>query len=191
MENDPLFLSVLASGEMAAPRSPEAEYRAHILASFSRPVFDSPKAPTTRGRRTPCRQKPSCAHQNGPQWPSWPKPGALLANVISSFFLTLPCTPSWSAAGVGRLGFQHRRRSSSCVVCLAGLVIKEGRRRGRSCSTAVTYGSVCRVAGSVEVRHYCASCILGASPRGRVAHEMVAVTAAVMFGDHSCQEVDC
>ena len=39
-------------------------------------------------------------------------------------------------------------------VRLVGLDIKEGRRRGRSCSAVATDRSTCRVAGRVDVRNY-------------------------------------
>ena len=43
----PPFLSVLASREMVALRSPEAAWRVHVLRSFSKLVFDSPIAEGT------------------------------------------------------------------------------------------------------------------------------------------------
>ncbi|EJK72614.1 hypothetical protein THAOC_05837 [Thalassiosira oceanica] len=59
---DRSIFAVVLGRDGCPPRSPEAAWRAHVLRSFSRPVtvFDSPKAPTTRGI-TPRHQKPFCA----------------------------------------------------------------------------------------------------------------------------------
>jgi len=98
------------ASKTAAPRSPKAACQAHVLTSFNRPVLDSPKAPIT-----PCRQKPSCACENGPRWHSWPKP-ALLVNVMDSFLLLLVLDCFW-----GRRPLLYRQ-AWACVRTISNLI---------------------------------------------------------------------